>query len=264
MLLACLISLILLLLACGSAAQTYPATVEFDVVFPLNDTYAPVPFFPIVFAIQNPQAAVPLLLNIEWSLERLGSTGGLLTGGLVDLTWANFSTDPYFVVLGTSYLSSIEGSYSVLWTLYSGNCSGSFGGFAKPGLSIASNYTRFTIKNGAQQPSLVTSPDTCPAQNVTFNITGTLPILDPIEYNNRDACAVISEPPPPANPCAIQVAMASSMSAYLSCITAPPAWSSNCTAPMNSSSLAVRSSFGGMGLTGVAAGAWLSLLFWVL
>ena len=86
MLLAYLVSLIFLLLACSSATQTYPATVEFDVVFPLNDTYAPVALFPIVFAIQNPQAAVPLLLNIEWYLGRLGSSGGLLTGGQVDLT----------------------------------------------------------------------------------------------------------------------------------------------------------------------------------
>lgn len=260
MLLACLVSLIFLLLVCGSA-QTYPATVEFDVVFPLNDTYAPAALFPIVFAIQNPQAAVLLTLTIEWYLGRVGSSSDWLAGGFSDFPWTNFSTNPYFVVMSTSTLNNTEGVFTVLWTLYSGNCSESFSG-TKLGSSIASNYTRFTIKNGAQQPSLVTSPDTCPAQNVTFNITGTLPVSSGIEYGERDICAVVTEEPPPANPCAIQVddVMASSMSAILPCVTAYPIWSGNCTATVNSSSLAVQSRFGGMGLSWVAAYLWLSLL----
>ncbi|KIM97153.1 hypothetical protein OIDMADRAFT_147705 [Oidiodendron maius Zn] len=265
MLLACLVSLIFLLLACGSA-QTYPATVEFDVVFPLNDTYAPAALFPIVFAIQNPQASVPLTLSIEWYLGRVGSSGDWLAGGFGDLPWINFSTNPYFVVMSTTTLNNTEGVFSLLWTLYSGNCSESLGG-TKLGSGVASNHTRFTIKNGAQQPSLVTSSDTCPAQNVTFNVTGTLPVSGAAEYGERDICAVVAEePPPPANPCAIQVddVMASSMSAILPCVTAYPIWSGNCTSTVNSSSLAIRSSFGGMGLTWVATCLWLSLLFWVL
>ena len=267
MLLACPVSLIFLLLACGSA-QTYPATVEFDVVFPLNDTYAPAALFPIVFAIQNPQAAVLLTLTIEWYLGRVGSSGDWLAGGFIDFPWTNFSTNPYFIIMSTSKLNNTEGVFSVLWSLYSGNCSESFSG-TKLGSSTASNYTKFTIKNGAQQPSLVTSPDTCPAQNVTFNITGTLPVSGATEYGERDICAVVAEePPPPANPCAIQVddVMASSMSAILPCVTAYPIWSDNCTATANSSSssIAVRSRFGGIGLTWVAACLWLSLLFWVL
>jgi hypothetical protein len=115
MFIACFMCLIFLLaLTCGSVAQTYPATVEFDVIFPRNDTYAPVELMPVVFAIQNPQAAVPLTLGIEWSIGRIGSSEDSLAGGLIDLTWANFSSDPYFVVLSTNQLNGTEGSFGLI------------------------------------------------------------------------------------------------------------------------------------------------------
>jgi hypothetical protein len=266
MFIACFMSLIFLLtLTCGSAA-TYPATVEFDVVFPRNDTYAPAELMPVVFAIQNPQAAVPLTLGIEWSLQRLGSSGGPLAGSFVDLAWANFSTDPYFVVLSTNQLNATEGSFGLLWVLHSGNCSGNLPGATQLGSSIGYNNIKFTTKNGAQQPSLMTGPDMCPIENLTFNVTGTLPVADPIQYSDRNVCAVVSEPPPPANPCAVKVndSIASSISVAITasaCSTPHPILTSGCPVPANKTSLAVRSKFREMGLTGVAMGSWLSLLF---
>lgn len=267
MLISCLISLIFLLaLTCSSAAQMYPATVEFDVVFPRNDTYAPVELMPVVFAIQNPQAALPLTLGIEWSIQRLGSSEGPLAGSFIDLTWANFSSDPYFVVLSTNQLNDTEGSFGLLWVLHSGNCSEKSPGATQLGSNITYNNIKFTTKNGAQQPSLVTGSDTCPKEYVTFNVTGTLPVADPTQYNDRSACAVVAEAPPAASPCALEVddAIASSISATITasaCSTPHPILTNGCPVSANKTSLAVRSNFGGLGLPGVAVGSWLSLLF---
>jgi hypothetical protein len=264
MLPACLLSLIFLLLTCGLAVQTYPATVEFDVVFPRNDTYAPVHYLPVIFAIQNPQAAVPLTLGIEWYLWRAGS-GDWLANGIVDLSQANFSTDPYFVVLSTNQLNGTEGTFGLIWVLHSGNCSTNPLVNPQLGSSVNYNNIKFTTKNGAQQPSLVSSPDTCPTQNVTFNVTGTLQVTDSIDYGSS-ACAVVREPPPLANPCAIKIddTMASSMSAIITCATPLPNLASSCPAPINSSGQVVRPNSGGIGLTVVTIGSWLSLLFWGL
>jgi hypothetical protein len=258
----------LLVLTYGSMAQTYPAIVEFDVVFPRNDSYAPVELMPVVFAIQNPQAAVPLTFAIEWSIQKLESSEGPLAGSLFDLTWANFSTaNPYFVVLSTNQLNGTEGSFSLLWTLHSGNCSaGNPPGATRLGSSTGYNNIKFTTKNGAQQPSLVTGPGMCPTENLTFNVTGTLPVVDPTQYSNHNACAVVAELPPPANPCAIKVdnAIASSISATITaaaCATPHPILTNGCPAPANKTSLAAQSNLGGMGLSGVVVGLWFSLLF---
>ncbi len=78
---------------------------------------------PIVFAIQNPQAALPLILDVEWYIKKLGSSDDPLAASFIDLSWANFSTDPYFVVLSTNQLNNTEGSFGLLWVLHSGNCS---------------------------------------------------------------------------------------------------------------------------------------------
>ena len=60
--------------AAESTAIMYPATVEFDVVFPDNGTYAPASVFPIIFAVQNVAAAWPsTALSIQWSLVKLGT-----------------------------------------------------------------------------------------------------------------------------------------------------------------------------------------------
>jgi hypothetical protein len=61
-----------LALASGALGQTYPAIVEYDVIFPRNDTYAPVAVMPVVFAIQNPQAGVPLQFEINWWIYENG------------------------------------------------------------------------------------------------------------------------------------------------------------------------------------------------
>jgi hypothetical protein len=259
----------LLALAGGSAAQTYPTTVEFDLVFPRNDTFAPAELMPLVFAIQNPKAMVAIPIEIQWSIGRVG-VGPLFGDVFTTPSWASYSTDPdpYFIYTWFPYLNGTEGEFSLQWLLASGNCSTG----SVLGGSQTQNYVEFTLKNGAQQQSLVTSLNTCPTQYATFNVTETLPVTDPADDSLYNTCAVLAPEPPPANPCAAKVndTIASSISAAItaSACTTPvvmtgetghPVLSSGCPAPTQSS-LGVRSNFGGMDLSCLAVGSFLSVL----
>jgi hypothetical protein len=116
--LQCLLGFILLLpLARSSnpATPKYPTTVELDLVFPRNETYAPVGLMPITFALQNPQAAVPLHLLIEWKMGRMegvGTSAVVLEGDTDDFSRANLSTnDPAFVIRYTEKVNNTEGMF---------------------------------------------------------------------------------------------------------------------------------------------------------
>lgn len=230
------IHLLLVALTCGvSTAQQFPTTVEFDVVFPRNATYAPTTLLPLVVAIQNPQAAAWLTLNIQWTLLQFGADGTIAEGS-IDLSTHNLSSvgsSPYFVVQTTRALNTTtthEGTFSLIWDVWATNCSYPGGGRTQLGLTHGHNNTIFTIKDelGALPPgpaSLIPTAATasnqvgCPAQSFTYNVTGTLPVTGfsqnvPVGYHS-DTCGIIANSPPPADPCAATVdsAIVSSMSA---------------------------------------------------
>jgi hypothetical protein len=227
---------------------TYPATAEFDVVFPRNETYAPFSIVPIVFAIQNPEAAKDLALNIQWSLGKIGI--GALDSGLIDLTWTNFTSDPYYVVTSTYLTNVTEGAYNLLWELSAGNCSD---GAMEPSYASLNNVVTFTIQDGAQAPDLVAAvgADTCAAMpSRTFNVTGTLPIqADPLSEDGRNTCAVLGQPTPTADPCNLKLdsAEASSISATITasaCAGAHPHLATGCPQATKTANLAARSELG--------------------
>jgi hypothetical protein len=255
-----------LALAGGAVGQTYPAIVEYDVIFPRNDTYAPVAAMPVVFAIQNPQAGIPLRLEINWWIYENGRRENPLLnpldGGFEDPAFVNMSTDPYYIVTSTSQLNSTEGSFSLFWTLSSSNCSEN-NGTTEPiafgplvGSILLRNITAFTMKDGAQQTNLMADPNVCTTNYVAFNITKTL-LVDPSNWDGGPVCPLTAElPPPPGNPRAANAdeVVASSISSTVTasflgsaCATGPqgqkPLITRRCP-PVNKTSLAVRSSFG--------------------
>lgn len=94
-------------------------TVELDVVFPRNDTYAPTPIFPVVFAVQNLlAAALSTSLYIEWAVIRTGE--GRVSEGIVKLDRANSSSNPHFINLWTPRLSNTvsDSQYSLFGASY--------------------------------------------------------------------------------------------------------------------------------------------------
>ncbi|GAB1317945.1 hypothetical protein MFIFM68171_08155 [Madurella fahalii] len=207
---------------------TYPATIELDLVFPRNDTYAPAPVFPLIFAVQNLAAAAPSTsLFIDWFVAKPGDQW--LASGSVRLdlaVWANTTENPHFVALWTEKLNQADsaGIYNLLWMLRFTNCTtgpGYYGGAEASSASDVRSTTVFTVREGAQRPDFVDGPDNCPVHGLTIGITGTMG-TDGFDFTGQDnghrgACGVISDSPPPANPCAakVNVAAASSISAEL-------------------------------------------------
>ncbi|KAK3500591.1 hypothetical protein B0T13DRAFT_465760 [Neurospora crassa] len=207
------------------AQTTFPTTVEVDLIFPRNDTYAPSTLFPVVFAFQN--AALAPSLDPSLSFLLWDNTFDHAKDYKVNLKSTNFTTEPTFVYTFISTLNTTAdgapASYSVSWELGQHNCSHHGilpsqvigGGFRGTGVT-------FTIANGAPEPDLVeatTNGTLCTdASYFAFNLTG---ILDGSsgQYDGRNTCAVLSDVQPlvDGDPCAVHVdlAAASSISAAL-------------------------------------------------
>ncbi len=61
----------------------YPATVELDIVFPLNKTYNNITQMPMVFALQNAKAAYTWGWSLKWTIGRVDAkpSSWIATGG---------------------------------------------------------------------------------------------------------------------------------------------------------------------------------------
>ncbi|KAI1275906.1 hypothetical protein F5Y07DRAFT_368339 [Xylaria sp. FL0933] len=182
------------------SAVTYPTTIEFDNVFPRNDTYSPVDLMPIVFAVQNSSVASSLGFVVTWVLAIADDNDQYISqdSGRIDFAFADYSNnDPYFAVDYTN-LRKIEGIYRITWSLDADYC------HANSSHASVNNVT-FTIKKGAKQPDLVatTLPNTCQTiQSVPFT------------KSEAGACPVLGGAP---NPCALNITQerASSISAAI-------------------------------------------------
>ncbi|OWT42646.1 hypothetical protein VFPPC_18206 [Pochonia chlamydosporia 170] len=217
----------------AAASNSFPSTVEFDLIFPRNNTkYAPGPLFPFVFAIQNSQHAAALHPYLSYRAWRQDDYDGTLDEGKLDLTWANFSgSDPFFSYTGNHFsnVSKVEGTWVLAWETNVINCSHRSDEIGngpkerrKPTLVI------FTLEQGGQPPDLVASTQhgICDQDQeittYTYNLTGE--ISDRIFGDNmahRNSCAILSptlsSSHPPANPCAVKIdsVIASSISAAI-------------------------------------------------
>jgi len=209
---------LLVLLPCWSAAQSsFPAIVEVDLIFPRNDTYAPTPLMPVVFAIQNPQIAVPLDLTLEWTVIPIPVDSSNKSGGdgFTYYGTQNSSNNPYFGWSSLYNITTSEGTWVFDWTLSAVNCTQFPRDTYFEGTPII-----FTIKNGAKMPDLIptTGNDTCTGmEGFAFNVTefSTPPVIG----GSPSTCAVVAStsPTPTPNPCAAQLNAtgASSISAAL-------------------------------------------------
>ncbi|KAL2132723.1 hypothetical protein VTI74DRAFT_3433 [Chaetomium olivicolor] len=158
-------------LACLGAVNA-AGMLEIDVVFPRsNETYAPTEYFPIVFALQNAKLARHLE-PIIYSFVRNGSDLETFGDGRHDLTYANYSSEPYFVYHHENITT--EGPYELFTTAVWQSCNKSGDQVSILGNDI--NFSiHFTIKRGGQEVDLVaaTANDkTCSAENgVAINVT---------------------------------------------------------------------------------------------
>ncbi|RMJ22163.1 hypothetical protein PHISP_06970 [Aspergillus sp. HF37] len=199
-----------------------PQTVEVDLIFPRNETYALSPLMPVVFAVQNPFYAEPLDLSLSYRIFDV-STWNDSTSNILEPKWSNITTtsnDPYYFVFdGTQKFSDIEGTWMLLWEVHGLICSESHSTFTIRGINDA-NKVWFTTKKGAQQADLIaaTDPGTCAnTQSFTFNVTGSMDISTSSQFD-ADSCAVLSptSPWPAPSQCQVEIssAKASSINDY--------------------------------------------------
>ncbi|PGH11140.1 hypothetical protein AJ80_07242 [Polytolypa hystricis UAMH7299] len=179
----------------GAATPSFPVTVEFDLIFPRNETYATMAPMPIIFAIQNPELARTLDL------------------------WNNL-------------LLNREGAFRITWHVTSRNCSYHHDNYYIENnileeSSTIANWVDFSIKMGAQQPDLLITGSCNKSRlsdGATYNVTGLLdapaPVgIAPSRNDNRPSCAVIASvsPSPTADPCwaKVDASAAASISASM-------------------------------------------------
>ncbi|KAK8918041.1 hypothetical protein VCV18_009371 [Metarhizium anisopliae] len=215
--------LFLLLACCGWAVgdavgqSKVPETVEVDLVFPRNDTYAPSPFIPIVFAIQNYHASRPLSLDIWYKLvggPRWNTTlqRGVIRPNTEHTNYSNNATDLRFLYEWTDRLNNTEGNWKLMVELYAANCTRLGRGAAASvhgSLSYTQKYVYFSTRHGAQQPDLVAASKdgVCDkTTGVTFNITE---VKEVSWFNSHsvdhDVCPILAPEAPKPNPCLAKV-----------------------------------------------------------
>jgi hypothetical protein len=261
-------------LPCLSAAQlTFPATLEVDLIFPRNDTYAPTTLMPIVFAIQNSHYAAALDVKFDWTVwQGSGYNTKFIASREVVLKNADFSSSDPFFAIDSIPINTTEGVWWFTWTSATGNCSDFFelnSDLITPNISLTfqnlvdPDPLIFTTKNGTQQPDLVaaTADGTCNnTESFTYNVTRILNFTSTPRYDGRSSCAVLesSLPAPDPNPCGVTLnaSVASSISAALtSCASQHPTVTACLLKTNDGFSRAEQLSFGRM--------AWL-IASWVL
>ncbi|AEO70564.1 uncharacterized protein THITE_2122187 [Thermothielavioides terrestris NRRL 8126] len=215
------LSLLALLWAAGAAlgadtaTPTFPATFEVDLIFPRNETYAPTPFFPIVFAVQN--AALARSIETDFDLELYDTTAGHNFSGespFLKPERFNFTTEPTYIYTWVASLGTTHGlaetTHQLSWSFSSVNCSNSSEYFHLGGALQPANPVFFTIRNGTQQTDFVAAlanNESCADRShAAFNVTGTLPAA-PLLQNGYNSCAVLSNVQPfvSGNPCAVKL-----------------------------------------------------------
>ncbi|KFY90171.1 hypothetical protein V500_05257 [Pseudogymnoascus sp. VKM F-4518 (FW-2643)] len=238
----------------AQTTSTFPATVEFDLVFPRNETYAADALLPIVFAVQNPEAVVPLAFGTSWSIYRRGIYNDDIASGYRRNMWTNYSTvgnEPYFETFVTDGLNGTEGLFTLVLDIAIRNCT-YYDSSLNFGQVAAYARVDFELRNGAQRPSVLTPTDSCPVGIASVGITSTINQSTDQNYY-RDTCAVLADPAPKMNLCAVKIdsTVASRVSASACALRTE---GSNCSSSDDESNTAAQSGLGSMGWPEVVVG----------
>ncbi|OQE79285.1 hypothetical protein PENNAL_c0052G01287 [Penicillium nalgiovense] len=248
--LGCLLALQACTRAVGAAATS--GTLEIDLVFPRNETYAPSALMPVVLAIQNPALASSLNLDLYYMISPVGNYNNSLPTFL-NLNWANISdSDPYFVYNSTDL--NTEGTWELNWFLGNGHCRDTDDGIFYVLTNTTIDSIIFTTKNDSSKPDLATATegDTCAKEIGMWSVENTLNSTS--ESWGHDTCAVLSKhsPTSASNPCGVKLnsTAASSISAALTAAAcAAPNSTVSCEADENAAGVVQIS----MGMTWLIA-----------
>lgn len=215
-----------------AAASNATGIVEVDLVFPRNETYAPMPLLPVVFAFQNSELASLLNPKISFVIWDRNNMSDSVVSTIYDMRWANYSSsDPYFEYRAFTKFNT-EGVWMLTWDVGLDSCTeDSFSTFGDN--RLAANYTSgfviFTTKGTAQEVDLVSATSNCSGDaGATINITSTLDVPARVDWDGGETCAVVASSTPAPDPCQAKIdsaaasSISSSMTSQVCRGTAPP------------------------------------------
>ncbi|KAK3904864.1 hypothetical protein C8A05DRAFT_31335 [Staphylotrichum tortipilum] len=203
--------LLLLALACGPSCTVLahplniippsPPTIEIDLLFPQNATYAPPSSFPLLFSLQNVAATPPSSdLLLTWTLHRRGEPAPVLESSTplapIDTLPAS---NTLWLAPRTPLLNSpaAAGTYVLSWSVSFSTCSET-----EQKRDAIENSLVFTIHPAGQIPDPA-SAEACTAQNATLAITAA---KEPGIDDGGETWEVMLTPAPRlANPCGARV-----------------------------------------------------------
>ncbi|EGE06693.1 chitinase [Trichophyton equinum CBS 127.97] len=103
---------------------TSSQTVEVDLIFPCNKTYAPTSLMPMVFAVQNFRVAKSLLLKFDYTIEQVPYIKTKPLYRIRDTKYTDYSGNSnHFEYDWTTKVNNTEGIWLLSWTLRALNCS---------------------------------------------------------------------------------------------------------------------------------------------
>jgi hypothetical protein len=232
------LQILVFIATCAKMVGASSGVLEVDLIFPRNETYAPTPNLPIIFAFQNSHLAPfldPLIYITAGLVQNLnGSTPPWAPPASIDLEqlqWANFTNNDTYFAYPTynrnKFIFATEGIWEITWTFTWAVCTeDSLANytFMRNG---SQHTTLLTIREGAQEVDLVsgTTDKSCSRQDgVVVNITNTLHIPSSAHREGHtdkwegqgDMCAsTASSVPssvPTSDPCRVSISPAAAAS----------------------------------------------------
>lgn len=214
---------------------------EIDVIFPRNDTFAPMGILPVVFAVRNPQVARLLHPDLRYTIYSIDEPGSEIFYHAMDRVDLNLPSNDstYLWYEGNVGRFLTEGRWVFQWGWQADNCSKTddpkfqdepftpwpsekvYRGFHLKTKTLVP-YFIFTIaKNGTVADlSTLTGPDRCAdADALAFSIEAQMDIPQEMDAGYRTKCGRFPDGPTPIpSPCQVTV-NAETVSSISSAIT---------------------------------------------
>ncbi|KAE8418547.1 hypothetical protein BDV36DRAFT_294975 [Aspergillus pseudocaelatus] len=205
-------TLLLPLMAGGAAAANNNNTnntniagpdgvMEFDLVFPRNETYAPTQYFPLVLTARNSSAAWPsgmiLSMTIWPDNEDTPPWNSRFNFPAKGYTSGAPPSEPYFAIAGTNLTNGTGGGFTVIWSVVLQETCREDDSNTES-FSSGEYNVRFTTKLDAPLPNIEEAASACSESSLA---------LTPRAWLREGACPVLdsdSVTPAAAEPCGLK------------------------------------------------------------
>ncbi|KAK2874928.1 hypothetical protein FQN49_001929 [Arthroderma sp. PD_2] len=209
----------------AASNNTFPRILEADLVFPRNDTYAPIPYMPFVLAIQNFHTTKSFYRMLKYNFSTASDPEHPIVSDSISFhnyLYGSFDRgDTKFISDFTTALNNTEGNWLFSWEWTISNCSKSTkysdNPISKELNFVDTNFTSqrsqvyFNTKNGFQEADFLaaTQDGTCndgTGSGLAFNITGNEDnVAGGQYYFDSPECPIISGTTQTPNPCEVKI-----------------------------------------------------------